>query len=206
MADYFALLDEPRRPWLDPEGLKQKFLALSATAHPDRLPCASAEERDAANQRYAEINAAYQCLRDPKDRLLHLLETELGTKLKHLERMPSTGAHLGFQVGQMCQAVDAFLREKSKVTAPMLKAQHFGKALEWVEKLNELNRVIQFDREQALEELKALNAAWEKAPPVGSVERRVTLPLERLEQIYRTVSYLSRWSGQLSARMVQLSL
>ena len=37
MADYFALLDEPRRPWLDPEELKAKFHALTATVHPDRV-------------------------------------------------------------------------------------------------------------------------------------------------------------------------
>jgi len=36
MTDYFALLDEPRRPWLDVSSLKQKFLARSSEVHPDR--------------------------------------------------------------------------------------------------------------------------------------------------------------------------
>ena len=35
MTDYFNLLSEPRRPWLNPEALKQKFLNLSAEVHPD---------------------------------------------------------------------------------------------------------------------------------------------------------------------------
>src|SRR5215472_9636832 len=76
MVDYFALLDEPRRPWLDAEPLKEKFLALSATVHPDRVHNLSETERAAAQERYTELNAAYQCLREPKERLHHLLELE----------------------------------------------------------------------------------------------------------------------------------
>ena len=34
MPDYFALLNEPRRPWLDADLLKQKFLALAPTLIP----------------------------------------------------------------------------------------------------------------------------------------------------------------------------
>jgi TPR repeat protein len=33
----FALLSEPRRPWLDAEPLKQRFLARSNEVHPDRV-------------------------------------------------------------------------------------------------------------------------------------------------------------------------
>ena len=58
MTDYFALLNEPRRPWLDPEPLKDKFLALSATVHPDRVHNLGAAERAAAQERYTELNAA----------------------------------------------------------------------------------------------------------------------------------------------------
>ena len=37
MTDAFALLSEPRRPWLDAEALKARFLPLSAAVHPDRV-------------------------------------------------------------------------------------------------------------------------------------------------------------------------
>jgi hypothetical protein len=40
MQDAFALLNEPRRPWLEAEALKQKFLALSSAVHPDRVSAA----------------------------------------------------------------------------------------------------------------------------------------------------------------------
>src|SRR5438132_9046006 len=51
MIDYFALLHEPRRPWLDPDLLKQKFISLSAEVHPDRVHLAGEAEKHAAQQR-----------------------------------------------------------------------------------------------------------------------------------------------------------
>ena len=74
MNDCFALLNEPRRPWLDTESLKTKFFSLSAAFHPDRVHGGTQAEKSAAQQRYAELNAAYNRLRDPKERLLHFLE------------------------------------------------------------------------------------------------------------------------------------
>ena len=68
MTDYFALLDEPRRPWLEPDSLKARFLALSAEVHPDRLHNAPEAQKQAANQQCAELNSAYRCLREPKER------------------------------------------------------------------------------------------------------------------------------------------
>ena len=74
MTDYFAFFNEPRRPWLDAESLKQKFLALSATVHPDRVHNLGEVERAAAQERYTELNTAYNWLREPKERLQHLLQ------------------------------------------------------------------------------------------------------------------------------------
>lgn len=77
MTDYFVLLGEQRRPWLDPDSLKRKFLALSAELHPDRFHGADDAEKRSAQQGYAELNQAYNCLRRPKERLRHLLESKL---------------------------------------------------------------------------------------------------------------------------------
>jgi curved DNA-binding protein CbpA len=206
MPDYFALLEEPRRPWIAPDQLKEKFLALSAKTHPDRMSLRPEAERHAAHQHFTEINAAYQCLREPKDRLLHLLEIESGTRPANLERLPTSAADLAFEAGQVCRNVDAFLREKSKVTSPLLRAQSFEKALEWADRLNELKQSIRSRSEQVADELRTMNAVWESAPPGATPQRRAILPLERLDQIYRTLSYLSRWNEQLGARIVRLSV
>src|ERR1700722_13850489 len=107
MNDNFALFNEPRRPWIDPDLLKEKFLALSAQFHPDRVHQSSEPERRAASERFAEINAAYNCLREPKDRLRHLLELELGRKPADIQRVPAEMMDSMFEVGQLCRQVDA---------------------------------------------------------------------------------------------------
>jgi curved DNA-binding protein CbpA len=78
MTDYFALLDVPRRPWLDPDSLKEKYLTLSGKLHPDRAPPDASDPRG-AHDRYTEINSAYHSLLGPRERLSHLLQLELGT-------------------------------------------------------------------------------------------------------------------------------
>jgi curved DNA-binding protein CbpA len=199
MTDYFALLNEPRRPWLDEASLKEKFLALSARFHPDRVHQSPEPERHAASRHFAELNAAYQCLREPKDRLRHLLELESGAKPADIQRVPEEMMASLFEVGQLCKLADAFLVEYSRVTSPILKVQWFERAQEWTRRLHALQQKINSRRAELLLELAAMNPAWETAAD------RAALPLTRLDEIYRLLGYLTRWSEQLQERVVQLS-
>src|ERR1051326_2841375 len=106
MADFFALLDEPRRPWLDPELLKTRFHALTAAIHPDRVHSAGDEEKKAANLRYAELNAAYQCLREPKERLRHLLELERGERVEEVQQISTGAMDLFLEVSRLGREAD----------------------------------------------------------------------------------------------------
>jgi DnaJ-domain-containing protein 1 len=205
MTDNFALLNETRRPWLDADLLKQKFLQFSSEVHPDRTHNASEVEKETTNKRYAELNAAYNCLREPKERLLHLIELEAGAKPKDVQRIPPGTMDLFVEVGQLCRDADAFIAEKSKVTSPLLKVQMFEKGMEWMDKLNHLQQKINHKRDELLAELLTMNSTWENAPEVGSPNRVTALPVERLEQIYRILSYVSRWTEQIQERVVQLS-
>lgn len=198
--DHFALLNEPRRPWLNSEVLKQKFLALSSQVHPDRLHGAPEAERIAADRRYAEINAAYNCLREPKDRLRHLLELELGEKPADIQRVPPEVMDAFFEVGKLCKDTDRFTAEKAQVTSPLLKVQWFERGQEWIERLNAMNQKINARRDELLAELQAMNSFWERGA------KRDELPLSRLDEIYRLLGYFHRWSAQLQERVVQLTL
>jgi curved DNA-binding protein CbpA len=206
MKDYFALLVEPRRPWLDADALKVKFHTLSSEAHPDRVHSASGAEKQAANERYAELNAAYNCLREPKDRLRHLLELELGGKPGGVERVPEDAMELFTRVGPLYREVDNFLTERSKVTAPLLKVQMFQRGMDWTDKLQSLLKTLQVCVADLETDLRSMNPVWESAPPLGDARRSASLPLGQLEQTYRALSYFSRWTDQLNERIVQLSL
>lgn len=206
MMDSFSLLNESRRPWLDSDALRARFLPLSAGAHPDRVHSEGEAGKLAANHRYAELNAAFNCLREPRDRLLHLLELELGAKPSDIQRIPPGTMDLFVEVGQLCRDVDGFLTEKAGVSSPLLKVKIFERGMEWTDRLSALQQKISAKRDELNAELSSLNARWESAPPVGDPARRDALPLERLEQLYRIFSYIARWSEQIQERVVQLAM
>jgi DnaJ-domain-containing protein 1 len=201
MTDNFALLNQPRRPWLDADSLKQKFLALSARLHPDRIHSASADDKIEATRKFTELNAAYNCLAEPKQRLLHLLELELGAKPKDIQTIPAALADLFAEVANTCREADGFLAEKNRVTSPLLQVMMFERGQGWVEKLNGLQKKLNALHGQLDGELKTLDGQW--------MQKEAALRLKilnKLEELYRLFSYFNRWNGQINERVVQLSL
>lgn len=199
--DYFALLDEPRRPWLEGNLLKQKFLALSANLHPDKIHSASESEKNAASKKFAELNAAYNCLAAPKSRLLHLLELELGAKPADIQQIPNDLANIFAEVSIACGSADRFLAEKAKASSPLLQVQLFERAQEWIEKLNAFQKKLSGLQEQLIAKLRALDTQW-----IGGSSETHTNLLNELEELYRLFGYFNRWNGQIQERIVQLSL
>jgi len=197
-------LDEPRRPWLDADALKAKFLARSAEVHPDRVHNAPEAERAAAQERYTALNAAFTTLREPKDRLQHLLELESGAKPGNIQSTPAELTDLFFEVGRLCRDVDFFLIEKGRANSPLLKVKMFQRAMDWTGQINALQLRLNAKRGELERELGAMNDAWAGAPSEPEA-RRTVLPLARLEQLYRTFSFLSRWTAQLQERVVPLA-
>ena len=203
MMDYFALLNEPRRPWLDADSLKKKFLTLSASTHPDRVHAATPEEKATANKQFAELNTAYNCLREPKDRLRHLLELELGAKPKDLQEIPPDLADLFLEVARLRQETRSFLAERTKADSPMLQLQFFERSHGWIERLQQMQRRLNEQQSTILATLRVLNSEWQRTE-TKSPERARFLP--RLEEIWRLLSFYSRWSSQLQEAIVQLAL
>jgi DnaJ-domain-containing protein 1 len=196
MTDNFALLNEPRRPWLDAAALKAKFHALSAEVHPDRVHQATEAEKRAAHQRYTELNAAYHCLCEPRQRLRHLLELELGAKPSDLTNVPDDLMELFFSVGKMFREVDALLAEKNKATSPLLQVQCFERGQDGVEKLGGLREQISARREGLLNELRRVDATWTTVS---------SKPTDALLRLWRLLSFYDRWLAQIQERVVQLS-
>jgi DnaJ-domain-containing protein 1 len=203
MTDCFALLNEPRRPWVDPEVIKEKFIVLSTAVHPDRVHNAVEVEKQAAQRQYTEINAAYNCLREPKTRLQHLLELELGVRPQQVQSIPPDLMDLSMEIGQLCREVDRFLAEKTRTTSPLLRVQVFERSQGWTEKAGTLRNQITCRQEALATELKTLDADWVVGEDPHSAHRQAVL--QRLEELYRLFGYCARWSSQLQERIVQLS-
>jgi hypothetical protein len=206
MTDHFAVLNQPRRPWLDPEELKQRFHTLSARSHPDRFHQAGEPERQTAHDRHLELNTAYAVLREPRDRLAHLLELERGERPKPVQEIPPGMMDLFTAIGPVLSDTDALLAEKAAATSPLLQVRLMERALDWTGRIQALQRTLGGQTAALLAELQSLNPAWEAVADRTGPDRLGALPLERLELIHRTLGYLTRWSAQLQERLVQLSL
>lgn len=207
MQDAYTLLGEVRRPWIDADALKAKFLRLSKEWHPDGLNLSDPAERIAANNRFADMNQAWRTLADPKERLLHLLELEAGEKPRDIQRIPPGTMDLFVEVGQTCKDCDTFLDNNPSVTSPMLQLQRMHLAATWIDRLQDLQKRISALRTARLDALAKLNPLWESAPdPIADpAARRASLPLDDLELIYRSLSYIDRWTQQIDERLVRLA-
>ena len=202
MTDYFALLDTPRRPWLDPDDLKQRFLKLSAEMHPDRVHGASEAERREAQERFTELNSAFQSLSRPRNLVRHLLELETGSRGEQLQNVPSELMDFFIEFSSICRAADAFLAEKSAAQSPLLRVQLFERGQEWSGKISAVQQRLEQWRQEAEAELKRLDEEW----PRNWNEQNRARTRARLEEIARTLGFIERWSSQLRERFVQLAI
>ena len=201
MTDFFALLGEPRRPWLDSDKLKQKFLLLSREAHPDRSYAERGGAESSTDNRFAGINAAYNCLRDPRDRLRHLLQLELGISAREAQSIPGELMNQSLEIGTLCREADRFLDEKSSQTSALIRAQMFERGQELADRLITVQKQIANGRDDLLAEIQKLDTAWEERGP--AVSDRI---LNRLKEIESALGFAQRWISQLQERVVRLSL
>src|SRR6186713_2549567 len=104
MTDYFALLGEARRAWLDPERLKEKYFALNRATAAD-----------------AELNEAYRVLSDPKLRLHHLLTLD-GAELTASRPVPPSVAELFRNTGTLLREVDQWLLRNKGARSVLARA------------------------------------------------------------------------------------
>lgn len=179
MTDCFALFNEPRRPWLDPEQLKDKLHRYSVEHHPD------VAKSDAVD--FAALNSAYRTLHDPKARLKHLLELEFPGALSGHLQIPGDITRLFETMTRERHSVAAFLEKKSRLTTPLEIALLSSEQLELTGVLEKLLSVLNQKHEGLLMQLKFIDAVWE--------EDRASSK-DTLVEIYQEISYVGRWIEQ----------
>jgi len=201
MTDHFAVLGMPRRPWLDAEQLKETFHRQSAAVHPDRVHAADEADRRHASDAYSALNAAHQRLREPKDRLHHLVQLERGRKPGDMQSIPDDLMRLFREVGQLLRQTETVLAQRQQANSALLKVQVMQQALPQLEQLDALQVQLQERRTGLLEELRALDAAWVKPDNTQRDEL-----LDRAENLYHHFGFLDRWTAQMRERLIQLTL
>jgi hypothetical protein len=142
MTDYFALLGEARRPWLDPEELKEKYFAL-------------VRERPAE----AELNEAFRVLSNPKLRLHHLLVLA-GADLGAGRPVPPRVAELFWNTGTLMREIEGWLLRKRDAGGALARAllQPEGAKLE--KRLDELEEKVRAMYEAELAQLPRGEIDW----------------------------------------------
>lgn len=195
MIDYFALLDQPRAPWLDLEKLKETYHQKTLRAHPDAQT--SRGDGDPADTTFANLNEAYQVLLDPKRRLQHLLSLEGWAPSSAGQAVPEQLHDLFPQIGGLSQRTNLLLEKIQATSNALSRSLLKPQILEVQQETKELRGKIRNLFDASLEQLRQINAAWTTSPAEQ---------IERLSNLYFAFAYLTRWSAQLDEMTFQLSL
>jgi curved DNA-binding protein CbpA len=195
MIDYFALLDQPRAPWLDADELKETYHQKTLQTHPDvhaRSPGSTATDTT-----FASLNEAYQVLQDPKRRLHHLLSLEGSAPSSADQAIPMQLQDLFPKIGELTQRAN-LLTEKIRSTSNALSRSLLKpQVLEVQKEARDVRQTIQSVTDASMDQLRQINDAWGKNPAEQ---------IEALANLYFAFAYLTRWSKQLDEMTFQLSL
>jgi DNA repair ATPase RecN len=142
MTDYFALLGEARRPWLEPEKLKEKYFGLSRATAPD-----------------AEMNEAFRVLSDPKLRLHHLL-TLAGADLTAGRPVPPSVAELFWNSGTLLREIERWLLRNQAAGSTLARALLQPERGKLEQRLGKLEEQLRAAYEAELAQLPRVEVDW----------------------------------------------
>jgi len=106
-ADYFQVLDLPRRLVIDPELLQKHYYDLHRCLHPDLYQTGPQAARQASLRNTAALNRAYRSLRDPVDRGLYWLTLQGESLGADNKRVPPDLAAVVFEVQEQLEELRA---------------------------------------------------------------------------------------------------
>ena len=192
-SDPFALLSLPRRPWLEPELVKDAYHRLSRELHPD------AAGGGGDNDRFAVLNEAQATLTDPRRRLSSLLALEFADALSSAPApVPAALGNLVFPTQGFLQTVDGFLVRKTAASGALARALLARE--EWALREGTEKRLAELEalHAEALDDLRRFDAErWDARPPEAAAI---------LRGLRDRLSYLGRWTDQFRERLFQLGL
>lgn len=195
MIDYFALLDQPRRPWLDAEQLKEAFHAKALHAHPDAQ--VQHGEIRSADALFSQLNEAHQVLQDPKQRIHHLLTLTGNPPDRAAGTTPPNIEELFPLVAAATQHGSAVVQKSVGATSALSRSLLKAELQRVTQQVNAVYDRVSELQHRALSELQELDRGWNAAD---------TAQIAQLSALHLQFSYLNRWISELQAKRIELSL
>jgi curved DNA-binding protein CbpA len=192
MVNHFARFALRPVPWIDAEVLKARFLELSAKAHPDK-----AADKVQAEAEFKELNEAYTVLRNPRTRLLHLLELHGVGKQEHVQAVPAEVMKFFAEIAAVTQQAEAIIKQKAVANSPMLKVQMMEQGLEVIDRMQGVQGRLRSTITEIEQRLEAAAETWPDQPDSSS--------LQALSTAAAALGFLERWSAQLQERIGALT-
>ena len=189
MTDYFALLEQPRAPWLDPAALKEAYHQKTLERHPDT----AAPDRESD---FAELNEAYQVLQDPKRRLHHLVSLENGAPPSANQTIPQELQELFLAISALTQRANALLEKTGRASNALSRSLLKPQIVEMQKEVGGLREKVGTLDAAASAQLREMNSDW---PHDRAGQAAV------LSNLYLMFAYLGRWSEQLDELTFKLS-
>lgn len=188
--DAFQKLGLERRAALEEEVLKRAWLEKGRAAHPDQAG------GDAVLS--AEINAAYELLREPETRLKHLLESEYPEESAVWATVPMEEGlmRVFMKLGPVLQRVEAFAKKKAAATSALAEALLTGEQMRLQEEL-----------EERMEELNGLREGLEAGlveVDVFRAEGDAGRAMEAMRVLRAKFAYVGKWQRQTREALMKL--
>ena len=197
-SDYFAVLGQPRRPWLDLHQLKHEYQRLTFARHPDRTDASS----DATD--FSDITEAYRVLSNPKLRLQHLLSleapapqtSERSAEMADLMEVPAEMADLFMDTASLVKGIDELMQRREAATSALARSMLQGEIVAVQKRAGSVFNDLGIRYSAAMRELQELDESW-ISDPAGTAPK--------LGKLGQRFCYLLRWMEQLREKQFQLS-
>jgi curved DNA-binding protein CbpA len=180
VTDSFALLGIPRAPWVDAIVVSESFQRLASSTHPDVA--------GGSGIAFAELNAAWQTLRDPASCLRHYLELEHPSALAFSEKAPPELGDLFMDIAEARQSTQVLATKLAASNSPLSRALLEGERLVAVKRLDALSAQIASRHAAATATL--------RAPDVAPEALAVSLGM---------LIFLQKWAAQLKESTLALA-
>jgi curved DNA-binding protein CbpA len=200
--NYYEIIGLPCQPCVNSAELKANYLNLSSSVHPDRSP---SDSDDTSNPIDASIvNEAHRVLSHIPSRLKYLLTLQTGSTPGNLRHVPGEIGELFMNVGALLQELDKVIKDKPpEESSELARVLFLKKSMTLRQKNESMLSHLNCGIDALHIRLERLNEEWKRQTRAEGVTSDA---IERLTRLYHEWTFFDRWRGQLSQRLLELTI